>query len=483
MANPKKDNQPIFIAPHASAASDEVLLELPSVNMQTREHLVDLYLQLIHDKPHTLFHPPTLRAQVCEDAVPRVILFSIMSLAARFSDDPSARPRTKEFFNYAKDSFRMDLFNMSLENIQAAVLVGNLCGVEGQPELESLFFGIAFRLAQIIRLPTPNLEDGAVSKEVKLRTWWTLYMIDRWSSAGLAVPQQLSDNDHFHHLPMPELKFWHLKPDHPQSEEHYHNESHGLWGYMVMLARIFGHIQNLHKSLADGALNDMEAEQRTRNLAHELERYIDLLPLEIHFSVENLKNHAALGLGRAFVALHLGYHHYATLLYFPYLDHQQRETPNRAMYSSRCKHHAVQFSDILRLSHEVEDCEALYFIVGHMTVVSSAALIHTLLFGQQEELPQTRSRLCDNFAILLKLREYWPAVELMIERLFTFQKVCMWSMEKIYTVDKWVVKFLLRHALPIEEFSTMPPLSERGKFANDTLSILRRPTCSQDNLW
>lgn len=35
----------------------------------------------------------------------------------------------------------MDLFNMSLENIQAAVLVGNLCGVEGQPELESLFFG------------------------------------------------------------------------------------------------------------------------------------------------------------------------------------------------------------------------------------------------------------------------------------------------------------------------------------------------------
>jgi hypothetical protein len=49
-------------------------------------------------------------------------------------------------------------------------------------------------------------------------------------------------------------------------------------------------------------------------------------------------------------------------------------------------------------------------------------------------------------------------------------------MEKIYTVDKWVVKFLLQHALPIEEFSTMSPLSERGKFANDTLSILRRPS-------
>lgn len=329
----------------------------------------------------------------------------------------------------------MNLFDMNLENVQAAVLVGNLCGVEGQPELESLFFGtpptldrdgttyamliilclgIAFRLAQIIRLPMPDPSDGAVLREVKLRTWWTLYMIDRWSSAGLAVPQQLSDGDQFHHLPMSELKFWHLKPDDSESDGNYLSESHGLWGYMVMLARIFGHIQILHKFLADGALNDMEAEQRTRDLAHELERFIDLLPLDVHFSVENLRNHAALGLGRAFVALHLGYHHYATLLYFPYLDHQQRETPNRAMYSSRCKHHAVQFSDILRLSHEIKECEALYFIVGHMTVVSSAALIHTLLFGQQEELPQTRSRLCDNFAILLKLREYWPAVELMV---------------------------------------------------------------------
>ena len=37
----------------------------------------------------------------------------------------------------------MELFNLNLENVQAAVLVGNLCGVEGEPELESLFFGTA----------------------------------------------------------------------------------------------------------------------------------------------------------------------------------------------------------------------------------------------------------------------------------------------------------------------------------------------------
>lgn len=79
----EKNNKVKSIAPHTSASSNEVPLEVPLVDMQTREHLVELYLQFIHDKPHTLFHPPTLRAQVRKDAVPRVILFSIMSLAAR----------------------------------------------------------------------------------------------------------------------------------------------------------------------------------------------------------------------------------------------------------------------------------------------------------------------------------------------------------------------------------------------------------------
>lgn len=63
-----------------------------------------------------------------------------------------------------------------------------------------------------------------------------------------------------------------------------------------------------------------------------------------------------------------------------------------------------------------------------------------------------------------------------MERLFTFQKVCMQSMDDIYTVDRWIVKFLLHHALPIEGEVGTPTgsdLAERGRFANDALSMLR----------
>jgi hypothetical protein len=63
-----------------------------------------------------------------------------------------------------------------------------------------------------------------------------------------------------------------------------------------------------------------------------------------------------------------------------------------------------------------------------------------------------------------------------MERLFTFQKACMQSMDGTYTVDQWTVKFLLQHAIPIDREINTPATSdvaERGKFASDALSMLR----------
>ncbi|KAJ6083475.1 hypothetical protein N7467_007610 [Penicillium canescens] len=396
-----------------------------------------------------------------------------MALSARFSDDPEVRQKTKEFFSAAKVSLKMDIDNVCLDTIHASILVGNLCGAEGETAGEALFFGVAFRMAHVLHLPEPDATDDNITQEIKVRTWWSLYMIDTWSSAGLNLPRQMYDKGQ-NRLPMPEISFWSLETGH--NLENGAQLGVGLWGYMVILARIFSHIQDLHVRLADGALDEHQAEEITERLAHEFDKYLEDLPSNLHFTVDNLKQHATAGLGRAFVALHLGYHHYATLLYFQYFDTQLQRTPSRTIFVARCKYHAASFSDLLKLSHETEHCEAFYLIVAHMTVVSSSALLHTLLFGSQDELLDTRKRLYLNFEILLKLKQFWPGVDLMMERLFTFQKVCMQSMDDIYTVDRWIVKFLLHHALPIEGEVGTPTgsdLAERGRFANDALSMLR----------
>ncbi|KAK9855900.1 hypothetical protein MYU51_001569 [Penicillium brevicompactum] len=414
-----------------------------------------------------------LRKRLRDETLPRSIIYSIMALAARFSDEPEVRQRTKEFFELAKFALKLDIDNVSLDTIHASILVGNLCGAEGETAGEALFFGIAFRMAHVLHLPDPDPADDTITQEVKVRTWWSLYMIDTWSSAGLNIPRQIHDKG-TNRLPMCERNFWCLEPG--QRLEYDAQFGIGLWGYMVMLARIFSHVQDLHVKLADGELNEQQVEEVTEALADRLDRFLEELPSDLHFTVDNLESHAAAGLGRGFVALHLGYHHYATLLYFQYLDIQLRETPSRTLFVARCKYHAASFSDILRLSHETEECGVIYLIVAHMTVVSSSALLHTLLFGSQDELQNTRKRLCHNFELLLKLKQYWPGVELMMDRLFTFQKVCMQSMDSIYTADRWIVKFLLQHALPIEEEAGTPTgsdFAERGQYARDALSILR----------
>ncbi|KAJ5552185.1 hypothetical protein N7494_001563 [Penicillium frequentans] len=400
------------------------------------------------------------------------VLYGIMALAARLSDEETVRQKADTFFSKAKHLLKMNIDVPCLDNIHASILVGNLCGAEAQSATEGIFFGIAFRMAHILHLPKSNTTEDSITQEIKVRTWWSLYMIDQWSSAGLNLPRQFHDDQH--RLPMAEIEFWSLKSG--QKVESISRSRPGLWGHMVILARIFGHIQDLHQKLANGLLEEGTAEMITQDLAQKFEHFVQDLPLTLQFTSENLRLHAQMGLGRAFVALHLGYHHYATLLYFPYFDVKASPNVNRTMFAARCKYHATSFSDLLRASQETPDCEAVYLIVAHMTVVSSSALLHTLLFGNQAELLDVKKRLFSNFETLLKLKQYWPGVDLMMERLFTFQKVCMRTMDKTYTVDRWIVKFLLQHALPIEgeigQLATVE-LKERGKFASDALSMLR----------
>ncbi|KAE8139189.1 hypothetical protein BDV38DRAFT_291578 [Aspergillus pseudotamarii] len=439
-----------------------------------RDELVDLYLELIHDKPHTLFHPSHLKSRVRNGSLAKGTLYSILALAARFSTGLATRERTKDFMQSAKDRVKMSIDDITLDNVHATILIGNLCGSEGDSSGEALYFGIAFRMAQILRLPEPSLDDDEIMRESRLRTWCSLYMIDRWSSAGLNIPRQIQDGDQFQ-LPMSELDFHNLAPGQAAGNGSRITRP-GLWGYMIILVRIFGQIQHLHRQLADGTLDNSGIEASTRQLASEFEAFIQGLPSGLQLTMGNMKTHARLGVGQAFVALHLGYHHYATLLYFPYLGSQLTHILDQKLFATRCKHHAAAFSDLLRSSSETKGCEVVYFIVAHMTVTSSSVLLHTLLFGQEDELPDTRRRLYYNFQILLRLKAYWRGVGMMIERLFTFQKACMLSMDRIYTMDKWIVKFLLQHALPIEG-NLGPPatsqLAQRDKFANDALSMLR----------
>jgi hypothetical protein len=230
-------------------------------------------------------------------------------------------------------------------------------------------------------------------------------MIDRWSSAGSDLPRQLHDNNY--PLPMDEQQFIMLSTSTSVVRP-------GLWGRMVQLATVFCEVQDLHRQHVASDIDDATAEAIVQRLEGKLDVFVESLPPEVRLTEENARSYAQLGLGSAFVALHLGFHHYSTLLCFHYLDLQLESTPTVARFASKCEHHAACFSDLLSLSKRIPGCEAVYFIVAHMTVVSSATLLHKLLFGEQSELQGTRERLKNNFGTLVELRRYWPAVDRLV---------------------------------------------------------------------
>ncbi|KFY94185.1 hypothetical protein V498_04006 [Pseudogymnoascus sp. VKM F-4517 (FW-2822)] len=182
----------------------------------------------------------------------------------------------------------------------------------------------------------------------------------------------------------------------------------GLWTHYVVLVQIFGRVLDLNRRLVFPSDEDKTPiEEESQRLALELEDFERNLPADVRYSEANLAARIADSTGRMFVALHLGYHHYSTLLYYHYLENHKLSfaEPSR-LYINRCKYHAAAFSDIVRVSLANNNAEAVYNIVGHMTVVSSSVLVHTVLFGGNSEVREARERLEVNFQLLVKLGEF-----------------------------------------------------------------------------
>lgn len=390
-----------------------------------------------------------------DHTIEKSLLCSILALSVRFSSHGSVRSLGDKLALQARQLLKAELEEITISKIQAWILLGNVAGSTADSSSEALYFGLAIRCAQIIGLPAVEPGDTAVNRETKSRIWWTLYMIDRWASAGLGIPRQMGERQPSQQLPFDE---WALHGLPIQQAEWLTVPQPGMWAYMITLAELFGSIHDMNKLLAVHGVDPAETQTSVETLSNALEDWQRGLPESLRLSHETLELHRQRDQGRTFVALHLGYYHYRTLLFFQLLDQSAVDLQHAAQHAQSCRDAASAFSDLLRSSYATPGCEAMYVIVGHMAVVCSSVLIHILLFGQEEELPTARRRLESNFGILLKLRSWWPSNEGMTARLFLFQNMCIRSVGNHFRFDRWMAKFILEHAITLDDKTEMERL-------------------------
>lgn len=334
---------------------------------------------------------------------------------------------------YADEAFRLlhpRLVIPSLETVQACLLLGQFLGGEGEYRTKHIYVGIARLHAEVIRLWEIPDDLPVVDREERRRTWLTVRISYQWSATDMgtepiAVPcSQLSlpyvDDLSFHRGPAASLQEGSGPTEPP----------YRLWCQMASTLEIFDKITCLLRQLSqnDGISFTTYCSEAPL-LAQKLKQWANNLPETLQYSKPNLKILSELGLGRTFLAMHIGYHHFYQMLHFPFLNislapGSTQFAQGTSFFSDgalKCKTSANAVSEIVQIASTKKDCELLCHLYAHVTVVSSCVHLHTLLLSEDaKELTAARERLLLNFRYLMILKAYWPAVDRSVSAIFYF---------------------------------------------------------------
>lgn len=190
LSNPLTGYMPVLENP----IKEESLI-MPSVDVI--DHLLDIHFRSIHPVLPFL-HFQTISDQVHHnESPPPHLLFAVLGLASRFSDNPTfrvpqaglERPPCTIFYERAKHFIKDEYDNSQMATVQAFLLMA----VQQMGFCESqrawLYIGMAVRMAQGMGLnKEPSEQEQSRNRlqcELRKRTWWSIYVIERFICAGL----------------------------------------------------------------------------------------------------------------------------------------------------------------------------------------------------------------------------------------------------------------------------------------------------------
>ena len=312
-----------------------------------------------------------------------------------------------------------DLINPSLVTVQSCILISQYLGGEGNVKAKHIYVGVAMLHSQVIRLSQTieviNQSD-IVTREVRRRTWLSVVIADRWSSADMSTLSKTSGESNPAYLVADEKEFMALNHTTGQSyAAPLGSSENGLWAQMAKTIETFRHISETIHALGSGQSSISSQQDNIVHLTIKLDEWEQGLPTGLSFTTENLEYFHSFGFGKTFLAMHIGFHHFRQLLYFPFLDSRRTSVANPQLrYIELCKMNAMQVSHIASISRRTGGCDLLYYIIGHILVVSSSVHLHTLLFSDLEEADLARGHLVSNFETLMELKTYWPVIDSMV---------------------------------------------------------------------
>ncbi|KAG9230775.1 fungal-specific transcription factor domain-containing protein, partial [Amylocarpus encephaloides] len=317
----------------------EDALDLPLLTKKVWHEIFEIF-KLHFSTEMPFLHPPTFKNRMRQASNPRdptvpatgpqegkVLLLGVLTLTARFhpelvayhspsGDALAASGYYAEALKVAFGPTSGNLTNPSLDVIQACLMLSLYEWGQAQGRSGWVYVGIATRLAQSIGLPYEDDADPPkngtqqngltrtmlAEKEIRRRTWWSCFIMDRMLSAGRYRPTMIDVEKLRVQLPCSDDQFLFvskartpsLNASWPREEDpEASSYDYSALGWYIRLVEIFGRFSEW--SFAGGRrtekLPPWERESHFSRIREELQTFQLSLPASLAYTTENLSAH------------------------------------------------------------------------------------------------------------------------------------------------------------------------------------------------
>ncbi|KAG0243431.1 Transcriptional activator of fatty acid utilization [Mortierella sp. GBA43] len=194
--------------------SKDVALIMPAIDVI--DHLLGVHFQYIHPVLPMLDFRSISDQIHRNESPPSHLLFAVLGLASRFSDNAAfrtpqpdvERPPCTIFYERAKFFIKDEYDNSQIATVQALLLMSIQQMGFCESQRAWLYIGLAIRMAVDLGLnKEPSAQEQSRNRlqcELRRRTWWSLYVVERLVCTGLGKSLSISHRDCEAGFPQPE---------------------------------------------------------------------------------------------------------------------------------------------------------------------------------------------------------------------------------------------------------------------------------------
>ena len=426
---------------------------LPSKELQ--QHLGEVFFDFVYGQSYFLLHKPSYMRKLETGQLPPVLVLAVCAISARFSAHPEVRsePAFLRGEQWAKPAREIALKRYDTPNI--TILIAYL--ILGLHEFGTcqggrswMLGGMAQRMAYALQLhkdmdddnqqKNPSLVNdlSSTDREIRRRTMWACFMMDRFNSSGTDRPifvaepyiqVQLPIKEHYYQLeitgPTENLEGTYariVEPDSGQVTDP--KENMGCAAYIVRLVAVWGRLvryMNLGGKEKDEH-NMWSRDSGFAQLKASIHSYKANLPSSLHWSQENLANHASEKIANQFIFLHIVYNQVILFMNRFALPMPGARPPfSREMpqeFIGECARAALDAAgQISILINEAMDHRVVAPFAGYSAFFSSTVHIHGLSSKNPAIEASSKQYLAWNVKYLSKMKKYWGMFHFMTEHL------------------------------------------------------------------